>query len=103
MKNKANDTYSLSINKYHSGDAVLMKKSIFRVALGAAIRERRKELELSQEAFADLVGLHRTYIGGIERGERNLALDNLEKISQSLNLPLSELVRRAEGFAAQGK
>ncbi|HEJ3696697.1 TPA: helix-turn-helix transcriptional regulator [Pseudomonas aeruginosa] len=73
-----------------------MKKSKFRIALGVAVRERRKQLGLSQDAFADLVGLHRTYIGGIERGERNLTLDNLERISTSLAVPMSVLVERAE-------
>jgi transcriptional regulator with XRE-family HTH domain len=73
-----------------------MKKSKFRIALGAAIRERRKQLGLSQDAFADLVGLHRTYIGGIERGERNLALDNLERISSALAIPMSALMGMAE-------
>lgn len=73
-----------------------MKKSKFRIALGAAIREGRKQLGLSQDAFADLVGLHRTYIGGIERGERNLALDNLERISIILATPMSALIEKAE-------
>jgi len=48
---------------------------------------------VSQEAFADLCGLDRTYVGGIERGERNVALVNLEKIAKALNLSLSELFR----------
>ena len=51
-------------------------------------------MRLSQEAFADLCGLDRTYIGGIERGERNVALVNLEKIADALDLSLSELFRR---------
>ncbi|HXW55523.1 MAG TPA: helix-turn-helix transcriptional regulator [Candidatus Cybelea sp.] len=45
-------------------------------------------------AFADLCGLDRTYLGGIERGERNVALVNLEKIAKALDLSLSELFRR---------
>ena len=48
---------------------------------------------VSQEAFADLCGLDRTYVGGIERGERNVALVNLEKIARALELSLSELFR----------
>jgi len=50
-------------------------------------------MQLSQEAFADLCGLDRTYLGGIERGERNVALVNLEKIAKALNLSISELFR----------
>jgi len=48
---------------------------------------------VSQEAFADLCGLDRTYVGGIERRERNVALVNLEKIAKALDLSLSELFR----------
>jgi transcriptional regulator with XRE-family HTH domain len=62
-----------------------------RIRLGKALRQRRRRMRLSQEAFADLCGLDRTYIGGIERGERNVALVNLEKIAKALDLSLSEL------------
>jgi transcriptional regulator with XRE-family HTH domain len=55
------------------------------------LRQRRQKLGVSQEEFADLCGLDRTYIGGIERGERNLSLINIEKIAQSFKVSLSEL------------
>lgn len=61
-------------------------------ALGKTIRQMRKELGFSQEAFADEVGIDRSYMGGIERGEHNLALMNLLKISKALKLPLSQLL-----------
>ncbi len=64
-----------------------------RVRFGKAIRQRRHKLGVSQEEFADLCGLDRTYIGGIERGERNVALVNIEKIAKGLKLSLSELFR----------
>jgi transcriptional regulator with XRE-family HTH domain len=64
-----------------------------RTRFGKAVRQRRAKIGLSQEAFADLCGLDRTYMGGIERGERNVALVNLEKIANALHLPLSELFR----------
>ena len=48
---------------------------------------------MSQEEFADMCGLDRTYIGGIERGERNIALVNIEKIARALRISLSELMR----------
>lgn len=64
-----------------------------RIRFGKAVRRRRGKMQLSQEAFADLCGLDRTYLGGIERGERNVALVNLEKIAKALNLSVSELFR----------
>jgi len=64
-----------------------------RVRFGKAMRQRRHKLGVSQEAFADLCGLDRTYVGGIERGERNVALVNIEKIARALKLSLAELMR----------
>jgi transcriptional regulator with XRE-family HTH domain len=60
---------------------------------GERVRTLRKKACLSQEAFADLCHLDRTYIGGIERGERNLALKNIAIIARSLRVPLSELFK----------
>jgi transcriptional regulator with XRE-family HTH domain len=65
-------------------------------ALGDAVRELRTELGFSQEGFAHAVGLHRTYIGGIERGERNPSFRNLVRIASALDVRLSELFTRAE-------
>jgi transcriptional regulator with XRE-family HTH domain len=48
---------------------------------------------MSQEAFADMCNLDRTYIGGIERGERNVALVNIEKIAGALQIPIAQLFR----------
>ncbi len=62
-----------------------------RVRFGKALRARRKKLGVSQEEFADMCGLDRTYVGGIERGERNVSLVNLEKIAQALRLRLSQM------------
>ena len=62
-----------------------------RVRFGNAVRQRRHKLGVSQEPFADMCELDRTHIGGIERGERNVALVNIEKIAKTLNLKLSEL------------
>ena len=64
-----------------------------RIRFGRAVRQKRHKLGVSQEAFADLCGLDRTYIGGIERGERNVALVNIEKIARALRLSLAELFR----------
>ena len=78
-----------------------MKSNDFLKALGAAIRTRRTELNLSQEEFADLVGIHRTYIGSVERGERNLGARNLVRIADGLDLKVSELVAAAESTKPQ--
>ena len=62
------------------------------LSLGEIIREKRKALGYSQEGFADLIGLHRTYIGSVERGEKNISFINLRKIAEKLNISLSELL-----------
>lgn len=62
-----------------------------RKLLGKRIRELRKARGFSQETFAHECGIHRTYMGDVERGERNIALDNLVKIADALNLELTEL------------
>ncbi len=66
------------------------------VALGLAIRELRLTQNLSQEAFAEEAGLDRSYVGGIERGEHNLALVNLLKIAESLGVTGSQLLLKAK-------
>lgn len=58
---------------------------------GRRVRSLRKELGVSQDAFADLCGLDRTYIGGIERGERNVALKNIAVIARALSMTVSQL------------
>jgi transcriptional regulator with XRE-family HTH domain len=64
-----------------------------RIRFGKAVRQRRHKLGVSQEAFADMCDLDRTYMGGIERGERNVALVNIEKIAKTLKLTIAELFR----------
>ena len=58
---------------------------------GVSIRKRRRELGLSQEELADRASLHRTYIGDIERGARNVALENVEKLAEALEISISDL------------
>jgi transcriptional regulator with XRE-family HTH domain len=64
-----------------------------RIRFGRALRRQRQKLGVSQEAFADMCQLDRTYIGGIERGERNVALVNIEKIAKTLRLSIAQLFR----------
>lgn len=61
--------------------------------LGRRIRELRTRAGLSQEELADRAGLHRTYIGGIERGERNVGVLNLLQLARALKVPPSDLLR----------
>jgi transcriptional regulator with XRE-family HTH domain len=63
-----------------------------RTVIGRAIRKRRLALGLSQEALAESAGLHWTYIGGIERGERNVSLLNIVKVAKALKTTASELL-----------
>jgi len=63
-----------------------------REALAANLRKMRGERNLSQEALADLAGIHRNYLGGIERCERNVGLDNIQKIAAALGVTVAELV-----------
>jgi len=69
-----------------------MPKQDILQAFGDRIRELRKEAGWSQEELADEAELDRTYVGGIERGERNLALRNILKIAQTFGLTMSELL-----------
>lgn len=63
-----------------------------RKLFGKQVRERRLELGYSQEVFADLVGYDRTYISGIERGNRNPSIDAIEAIAKALRVRVSALL-----------
>lgn len=63
-------------------------------SIGKRIRNYRNNLGLSQEKLAELSGCHPTYIGQIERGEKNATLESVEKISTALNIPLSKLFEK---------
>lgn len=71
-------------------------KNEIRVKFGKTLRRLRKNRGVSQEVFADKCDLHRTYISDIERGERNVSLENIEKIANVLNIQVSELFREVE-------
>ncbi|WP_431289430.1 helix-turn-helix domain-containing protein [Roseateles chitinivorans] len=58
------------------------------------MRFLRSQLRLSQEALAEVAGLHRTYVGAIERRERNVSLDNVERLAQALQVDIAELFRQ---------
>ncbi|MBI2429203.1 MAG: helix-turn-helix transcriptional regulator [Ignavibacteriales bacterium] len=69
-----------------------MKEAIL-LKLGKRIRNERLEKGLSQEQLAELANVHRTYIGMIERGEKNISLLNIERISKALKITVSELLK----------
>jgi transcriptional regulator with XRE-family HTH domain len=63
-----------------------------RQILAANIRRLRTGLDLSQEGLADIAGLHRNYIGGIERCERNVSVDNIGRLAKALGVPAAKLL-----------
>jgi len=63
------------------------------VKFGRKVRERRRALGISQEDFAELAGVHRTYVGMIERGEKNITLRNISKFAKALKQPINDLLK----------
>lgn len=68
-----------------------MDKEPILLAFGHRVQDLRKERNLSQEQLADLAGVHRTYIGMIERAEKNITLCNIERIVKALNMNIKDL------------
>ena len=64
--------------------------------IGEALRKRRESLGLSQESYADLIAVHRTYYSGVERGERNLTMSSMEKVCTGLKVRVWEVLRDAD-------
>ena len=62
--------------------------------IGQRIRNYRTQQKLSQEKLAELSGCHPTYIGQVERGEKNATLESIEKIASALNIPLAQLFEK---------
>jgi transcriptional regulator with XRE-family HTH domain len=71
----------------------------FLQRLGDRVRERRLAMNLTQEALGQKCGLHRTFVGSVERGERNVALLSLRKIAKALRVTPAELLSEPEGAA----
>lgn len=72
-----------------------MEKSCspIRIALANNLRRLRAERALSQEALADIAGLHRTFVGSVERAERNISIDNVARLARALAVTPADLLR----------
>jgi len=90
--------YSESLNSNSPGGFFMVSKDRRELlrSFGRRLRGLRKEAGLSQERLAHLAGIDRTYIGGAERGERNVSIVNLARISNALGISLSELMKEVD-------
>lgn len=66
------------------------------VRFGFVVKTLREKLSLTQEDLAEKAGIHRTYLSDIERGSRNVALVNIQKLAESLSVSLNELFKRVD-------
>ena len=73
-----------------------LPRRTLRKVLAENLRTRRASLGLSQEALADKAGLHRTYVGSVERAERNISIDNIERLATALSTTAKALLTDAE-------
>jgi transcriptional regulator with XRE-family HTH domain len=64
--------------------------------LGLAIRQIREDRNLSQERLAEMAGLHRTYVSSVERGHRNVSIENIHKIAKALGVSMTEVIQLCE-------
>lgn len=64
--------------------------------IGNKLKEERIKLGYSQESFADIIGIHRTYIGTIERGEKSITIITLSKICNALNMKMSDFLKNID-------
>jgi transcriptional regulator with XRE-family HTH domain len=71
----------------------MSSRSILKI-FGGNVQKYRKEKQISQEKLAELAGVHRTYVGMIERAEKNITLRNIEKIAKALNVEIKDLLEK---------
>jgi len=67
-------------------------------SFGLAVRQERERLGVSQDVFADMAKVHRTYVGSVERGERNISLKNIDSFARALGISGAKLFARAEAL-----
>ncbi|HXX20189.1 MAG TPA: helix-turn-helix transcriptional regulator [Candidatus Acidoferrum sp.] len=70
----------------------MAKRNSTRLILAHNLRALRLQKHLSQERLAELAGLHRTYVGSVERGERNISIDNIEALARGLQVDVTDLL-----------
>ena len=68
-----------------------------QIAFGKALRAHRERAGISQESLADRAGIHRTYVGDVERGKRNLGLVNMQRLADALGVSLTQIVKEMQG------
>jgi transcriptional regulator with XRE-family HTH domain len=73
-----------------------LKSASARQRFAQNLRRAREQRDLSQEALADAAGLHRTYVGSVERGERNISIDNIERLAIAVGHSPAELLEDVE-------
>lgn len=73
-----------------------LNPSSSRAVLACNLRALRERRHLSQEALADLAGLHRTYVGSVERGERNVSIDNIQRLAEALGVTPANLLQERD-------
>lgn len=69
-----------------------LNPSATRKLFARNVKKARERLEMSQEALAAAAGLHRTYVGSVERGERNISIDNIERFAKALGVSPASLL-----------
>lgn len=75
----------------------------YRAAVGRRLQQVRRERKLSQEALADLVGLHRAYMGHLEQGRRNFPIDTLYRLARALDVEPADLLPPTTQVTAGGR
>ena len=70
----------------------MSRKRNVRQIFGQNLRRKRETLRISQEDLAEKAGLHRTYIGSVERGERNVSIDNMERLAVAVGSTIEQLL-----------
>lgn len=71
---------------------MLKRKTRARLIFAEKLRQTRKAKGISQEKLAELADLHRTYVGSVERGERNITIDNMERLARALGVTIQALL-----------